>query len=237
MSANTTTTSLTAPVQAVEDMAALAHAICDALNSAPHGDPRDGWIVETTNPHLPAAILDGPHPTDPDTRVRVSARVETWRKDGGRTLTLVGVYCHTGSQPWRGGPSGEQRTDKINVSIKRGPHAIAADMRRRLLPGVEGITSDMEAQTVARDVARQQRLETIDRLARAGRDAFTLTVPHGGDPGEQSRRWISGPASGGTRSGYVKGELDVSGGRLSLDGLSIAQMETLLMAFALVAHD
>lgn len=233
-----TTSALAAPITTGEELFALARAIRDQLNIGMSEDVRHGWAVEGKPQRFHnVATLDGPHPDDPDVRVRVSMRVEEWRKDGGRKITLSGNYEHTGSQPWRGGPSGEQRTDTIHASVSRGPRAIAGDIRRRLLPGVEGITQDMTKQTAAREAATQQRLETIDRLARAGRDVFTLTVPHGGDPAEQSRRWIIDLAKSAPRSWVATGELDVSGGKLSFDGLSIAQMETLLTAYALVAHD
>lgn len=102
-------------------------------------------------------------------------------------------------------------------------------MRRRILPHVHDITSDMVALNQARQDERARIERTCAQLSNAVRDAFELHVPHGGPAGDTSRRWIS-PANPSTT---CRGELDIASGKLVLEGLSTPQLETLLTLAAL----
>lgn len=167
-------------------------------------------------------------PTTDTVPLEVVLHCDPWRKTAGEKVTISGSYRHTGSTPWRGGMSGDTRVDSIGISASRGPAAIAADMRRRLLPGVEAITADMLTETANRSCSQDRLIEASDTLARVGTGAFELHVPHGGNPRETPKRWIR-PTAG---AGHVTGEVDVTGGKLTFDDLTAAQMETLLMAYA-----
>lgn len=121
--------------QEQQALISFGQAVATALHARGSWDPSRDWFYSLTN-------IEGA----PDVELAIDARV-SYRDRGSKAEIRVQL-------PSRPGFSWHGERPKIGVSVSREPIAVAADIRRRLLPDAIHVTAECRAK-IGQDIGRE----------------------------------------------------------------------------------